>query len=166
MADFSYFDQFEEMEVDLAPYLNNMSTNTYTYTLSNIQPIKTTLKNLFNLKEIIIDYKTNIDFILSYNVDNDEFMETVAYKIYGSVEYWWVIAVFNDIINPFKQWPMTQTQLTDLAKSLYNTEKKYSYTTYLDFLTKENDAKRNIILPNNETLRDIIWKYRQAILNG
>jgi hypothetical protein len=163
MADFSYFDQFNEMEVDLTPYLESLSTPDYKYTLSNIQPIKTTIKNLFTKQEIILDYKKNIDAIIRYDINGDEFMENVAYKKLGSAEYWWVVAVFNDIREPFKQWPMTQQQIIDMAKNLYNTEMAFSYETYLTFITEHNDLKRQIILPKYETLKDIIWKYREAI---
>ena len=166
MAQFSYFDQFNNIDIDLTRYLNYLSTPSFKYTFSNMQPVKTTLQNLFTKYEIIVDYKLNLDFFLQYHIDNDEFIETVANKAYGMPEYWWIIALFNNITEPFKQWPLTQSQLITMATHLYQTYGDYDYQTYINFITEENDKKRSITIPKNETVKQIVLKYRQAIMAG
>jgi hypothetical protein len=163
MADFSYFDQFTDIEIDLTSYLKSIPT-TGSYTFNNKQPVVTTIKNLFTKYEIVFDYKKNIDLILDYKIKDDEFIETVSYNIYGSPEYWWIIALFNDIQNPFRDWPLSQPEVIQIATNLFNTERKYSYNTYLNFVSSRNESKRDIIIPKSDTLKDIIWKYRQVII--
>jgi len=167
MADFSYFDQFDSMQVDLTQYLLNLSASTsgsYSYTLSNTQPIVTTISNLFTMESFVVNYKNNLDQIVFYTVSGDEFMDTVAYKAWGSVDYWWIIAIFNDITEPFKQWPLTQAEVVTMATNLYNKNPIYTYQTYHDLINEENDSRRSIILPQTQTVIDLIWDYRQAIL--
>lgn len=170
--DFSYFDQFGNIEIDLTGYLANLNTcftsptSGFVYSFSNNQPVITTVSNLFTKYDIIFDYTKNIELILRYDIRDNEFPETVSFKTYGSTDYWWIVYVFNNITEPFKQWPFTQNQIVNLANKLYNEERLYSYQTYLDYLIEINEEKRHIILPKPDTVKDIIWKYRQAILNG
>lgn len=165
MADFNYFDQYSDIEIDLTSFLKSMPVSSVNYTLNNVQPVKATIKNLFTKFQIVMDYKNNLNFILNYKVEDDEFMENVSYKVYGSTDYWWIVAVFNDVKEPFKDWPLTQNQLISIATKLYEQERKYSFSTYLDFMSANNEIKRDIILPKNDVVKDIIWKYRQAILS-
>ena len=164
MADFSYFDQFQDIQIDLTDYLLSIPITGEKYILSNKQPVITTVKNLFTKFEIVYNYKNNIDAISSYTVEDGDFIETVAYKVYGDVQYWWVIAIFNNIKEPFKDWPLSQAEVITISNFLYEHERKYSYNTYLNFVFETNEKKRKITVPNVDTLKNVIWEYRQAIL--
>lgn len=170
MAEFSYFDQFTDIEIDLTNYLdtindvNDITSDQYTFT--NKQPIKTTVKNLFNKFEVIFDYKNNIEVITRYEVKDNETMEIVAYDFYGDVNLWWIVAIFNNIRDPYNDWPLTQSQVIEVVDRLYTTEQKFPYNTYARMVHEKNEEKRNIILPKKQTVKDVIWKYREAILNG
>lgn len=37
-----------------------------------------------------------------YEVDNDDWLDTIAFKVYGSPALWWIIAIVNNISNPFE----------------------------------------------------------------
>lgn len=165
MASYSYFDTFSEINIDLTEYLNKLSTSTFKYTFNNSQPIITNIKNLFDKKEIIFDIKKNHEFIQTYEVADNEFIETVSYNVYGDTGYWWIICVFNDIKNQYTDWILSQSQLTTIARQLYETEGKYTYTKYLDVLQENNNKKRIITIPKYSILGDIIWLYRQAVMN-
>jgi len=41
-----------------------------------------------------------------YDVEPGETPETVAYKVYGSTDYWWVVCLTNNIVNRYYDWPM------------------------------------------------------------
>lgn len=164
--EFSYFDQFTNIEIDLTSYLTNLSSSGNTYTFNNIQPVKTTVTNLFTKYDVVFDYKDNLEVIIRYDVKDDELVETVSYNVYGTVDLWWIVLVFNNIKEPWKEWPLSQSELIAKVTNMYETEAKYSYQTYYDYLTKINDERKQIILPKPDTVKEIIWKYRQAILNG
>lgn len=160
---FSYFDQFPDIEIDMSDYLKNVS-GTGQYLFSNIQPVKTNIKNLFVKYELALDFKKNIDQIQRYTINEFELPDVVSYKNFGTIDFWWMVLVFNDIKNPLKDWPVSQDQLSVLTEYAYETEGKYPRTTYYQFLFEANEAKRNILLPKPSALQEIIWAYQQQIL--
>jgi len=171
MGEFSYFDQLKDTKIDLTYMLNKISLDNNLdynnrYVFSNIQPIITTIKDLFSSYDVIFEYKNNIDIITKYTVNENELPFNVSYKVYGSAEYWWVVVLFNGITDPFSNWPLTQGQIINIAKNMYENESKYKYETYVTMLHEKNEENRNIILPKKQTLKDIIWRYREIILNG
>ena len=164
MAEYNYFDQFQDTKVDLTNYLTNLSVSGYDYRFGDMQPVITDLKNLFNHYEVILELKKNIDAIIHYMVPENYTVDKVSYDVYGTTEFWWIIYLFNGIKNPWVEWPASQEQLTAFTQLLYNEEGKYSFNTYYNFLHEENEVKRNIIIPKDYTIRDIIWSYRSQIL--
>lgn len=40
-----------------------------------------------------------------YTVQDGDLPETIAYKYYGSVDYFWIVCLVNDIIDPLRDWP-------------------------------------------------------------
>lgn len=161
---FSYFDQFSDITVNLNPYLTNISQRSnIDYTFSNIQPIQTTLKNMFNRIELINNFKKNILFFDSYLINDGERPENLSYKIYGDVNYWWLFCIFNNIRNIWLDWPMTEEQLNDLANKLYNEDNKYTRTTYYNLLHERNELKRQILILKPFYINDVITSFRNMI---
>lgn len=163
---FSYFDQFSEIEIDLSQYLINTANSGSAYILSNRQPVKTKIKNLFTKYEFNNTYKKDINLISRYSINEGELPEVTSFNNYKTVDFWWLILVFNNIENPLKDWPLDQSQLNELTDSLYNKENKYTRQTYFDLLFERNEAKRQIVLPRPEVITDIIWTYQQKILDN
>ena len=54
-----------------------------------------------------------------YIVKENAFWENIAYEIYGRAEYWWVLAFFNNIRNPFESLYPGQTLLILKRDQLY-----------------------------------------------
>lgn len=51
-----------------------------------------------------------------YEVADSDWWDSIAYKVYGDVNYWWIVALVNRIENPFEQLEPGQ-QLKILKKS-------------------------------------------------
>ena len=67
---------------------------------------KTTIKD-FLLRVKVRDYvKNNRAWFAKYIVEQDETPEMVAFKIYGQAQYHWVVLLFNQITNPYYDWPL------------------------------------------------------------
>jgi hypothetical protein len=162
-SDFSYFDQFSDMEVNLNPYLNDIKSSGIDYAFTNLQPVKVKLKNLFERVEVASDFKKNILNFTSYQIIENERPEDVAYKIYGSVDDWWVICIFNDIKNIYLDWPMSEEQLQDMADVFYSQEGIYKRDVYYDLLSERNEGLRNILILNPFYLNDLISAFRTAM---
>lgn len=63
---------------------------------------KTKFVNIFRSYVISESVKNNGRFFEYYQVDGDEFLDDISSKLYGSPTLWWVVALFNDIQNPFE----------------------------------------------------------------
>ena len=54
-----------------------------------------------------------------YDVDSGDSPETVAYKIYGSVRYYYVILLLNDIKDRYYDWPLSYQAFESYVKDKY-----------------------------------------------
>jgi len=162
MADFSYFDQYSDMEIDFSKYIEKKSTD-INYNFSNDQPVKTTIKNLFTHYNLIDTFKKNIDIIFNYTIKDTDTPEKISYDLYRTTDFWWVIFIFNNIQNPFLDWPLNQDHLNQLVDLLYQDERKYSKETYYQFIFDRNEQRRNIILPKGYAMNQIIWAYKEKL---
>ena len=69
---------------------------------------KTTIKDIL-LRVKVRDYvKNNRAWFAKYFVEQDQTPEMVAFNIYGQAQYHWVVLLFNQIINPYYDWPLKQ----------------------------------------------------------
>jgi hypothetical protein len=54
----------------------------------------------FTLNEDVTD---DTVFYETYEVSNDDWWDNIAYYYYESPGLWWIIAMMNDIVNPFEE---------------------------------------------------------------
>jgi hypothetical protein len=54
----------------------------------------------FVLNEAVTD---DTVFYESYEVNNEDWLDNIAYYYYEAPGLWWVIAMMNDIVNPFEE---------------------------------------------------------------
>jgi hypothetical protein len=82
---FNYFDQFEDIEIDLGPYVEEFSTPDDEIVFSNEQPVITTLPNIFEHIRILTEYRGNVLNFQPYQIQDGERIENVAFNIYGKI---------------------------------------------------------------------------------
>jgi hypothetical protein len=163
-TNFSYFDQFKDVEISLIPYLNEINTNsTFKYTLTNIQSVKVTLKNLFDRVDVVSDFKKNLLYFDRYVVENTMNIENVAYNFYGTTDYWWIISIFNDIKFLPTDWVMTEDQLQQMALKMFQKEGRFSLQTYYEALAERNESKKNILILQPYYINEVISRFRIAL---
>ena len=163
---FSYFDQFKEMEIDLSKFLLNFSDKDYELKFSNLQPVKVTVKNLFEQYAVLDRYKRDGASFFLYNIEDNERLENISYKFYNTVDYWWIIAVFNNIKNPFFDTVLSEEQIITFSKILEEREGKYPQSVYYKLLNETNEERRQINIPKEVVIADIIWQFREEILRN
>jgi hypothetical protein len=64
---------------------------------------ETKFLNIFRSYIINDESLRDISFYESYEVSNGEYWDNVSFNLYGSVYLWWVIALLNNITNPFEE---------------------------------------------------------------
>lgn len=60
---------------------------------------------------IVSKFKEESAAFVTYTIADGERPEDVSLKFYGTPNYHWIILAYNDIVDPYYDWPMSQTQL-------------------------------------------------------
>lgn len=73
---------------------------------------------------------------MPYRITDGETLETVSLKVYGDARWYWVIALYNNILDPYEDWPRDAEQFEYyLDKKYGNTENNIHH--YVDDLGNE-----------------------------
>lgn len=114
---------------------------------------KETIVNLtksIRVKDIIEDIHTE-----KYQIIDGDTLETISYNIYGDIKYWWVIALINDIHDPYNDLPLAYTPLKKWFDILVVNGELTSrdWQTFVD----ANNAKRDIKVLKQKYIAEFIY---------
>ena len=76
----------------------------------------TRFMNIFKSYTFNSKIETDVAFYDTHEVGENEWWDNISVKYYGSPYFWWVIASFNGIVNPFEG-PVSGTNLKILKAS-------------------------------------------------
>lgn len=62
---------------------------------------------------------TGLNIFVNYIIKDWESPENIAYKLYGSCDYAWIILLANNIINPYTDWLLTNDELEEYIDNKY-----------------------------------------------
>ena len=88
------------------------------------------LTNLLTRSAFLQEVVGNTGIWYDYEVKEDETPEIIAHKLYGSVERFWVVLLFNNLMNPYYDFPLNSTQLNSLFESKYGYNAQTAQTTH------------------------------------
>ena len=154
--------------------------------------VTTTIRDItlrLKVKEYI---KKNISLFSKYDVQDGDTPSILAYQVYGDANKHWVILLFNDIINPYYDWPLGRqafyafinNKYADLnaihhyeiaQKSGLNTTKiiveladepTATAVTNLEYETDLQDRKRQILLVKKGFFNLVVSDFRSEIENA
>jgi len=77
------------------------------------------LTNIFARSAFLRDILENTSIFYEYEVKENETPEIIAHKLYGSVERFWIVLLFNKLMNPLYDFPLNSEQLDDVIESKY-----------------------------------------------
>ena len=78
------------------------------YNLSGVNGNTIQVTDIFRRVKARSKLADNITLFDKYDVQEGESPETVAYKIYGSADYFWVVTLVNNIVNRYYDWPLDE----------------------------------------------------------
>jgi hypothetical protein len=78
---------------------------------------ETKFMNIFRSYIINEGALQDVSFYTTYNVSNGDNWDNVSYNIYKNPHLWWIIALFNNIVNPFED--LVDGQLLSVLKEEY-----------------------------------------------
>ena len=101
------------------------------------------LTNLLTRSAFIKEIVENTGIFYDYEVKDDETPEIIAHKLYGSVERFWIVLLFNNLMNPYYDFPLNSSQLNDLIQSKYGYSAETAQTTHHHY---ERRVKRTVLV--------------------
>ena len=131
-----------------------------------------TVRDISKSVDVVAEAKMNASAMDNYIIQDGETPESLAHDFYNDVNLNWVILNTNDIVDPFYDWPLNQTELTSLVESVYGsgqgsmthhweldghivpstTAFAYSVSNYT-FEEQKNDEKRKIKILKEEWIK-------------
>ena len=76
--------------------------------------------DIFRRIKVRSKIKDNISLYDKYDVGEGESPETVAFKMYGDTNYFWVVCLMNNIVNRFYDWPLDEYVFQQYVKDKYD----------------------------------------------
>ena len=61
----------------------------------------------------------NVAMLDTYDVEEGESPEIVAYKVYGDADYFWVVCLMNNIVNRYYDWPLDEYNFQQYVADKY-----------------------------------------------
>lgn len=74
--------------------------------------------------------KNQASLFYEYTIKDTDTPESIAYKIYGDPEKHWIILLFNDIIDPQFDWPLSYNAFNEYVDKKYSTAQYANNSTY------------------------------------
>jgi len=141
------------------PYFSEMPTFDY----PDIVKGKYKFVNARNIlvRAKIIDYiKNTQSAYINYTIKDGERPEHIAYRVYGQSDLHWVILLFNEIIDPLFEWPISSS---DLESSVL---RRYDGKTLFVNLRKTQYSKNGVLQIANQSYKDIWYEIGGKVTQG
>jgi hypothetical protein len=81
----------------------------------------------------ISEYKPYTDLYSSYTILDGDTPQSLALKYYSSASYHWVIMMFNEIHNPYFEWPIDAFTLKNICIDKYGEDVMYMTRHIVDY---------------------------------
>ena len=78
------------------------------YNLSGVNGNTIVVTDIFRRVKARSKIQDNITLFDKYTVLEGEKPEDIAYKAYGSADYFWVVTLINNIVNRYYDWPLDE----------------------------------------------------------
>lgn len=75
--------------------------------------------NLLTRVDVIKNVLDNASLFYKYDIREGDTPEIIASKYYGDPELHWVVLLFNEVYDPFFDWPLTYLQFEEFIKEKY-----------------------------------------------
>ena len=98
-------------------YFENFPAIRYTFDKNTINVNLVT--NILARSTFLKDITNNIDVSYEYQIQETDTPEVIAHKAYGDAYRSWIVLLFNNILNPYYDWPMKSPVLDEYIQNKY-----------------------------------------------
>lgn len=99
-------------------YFSNFPIITYTLDPSATE-VSDYTTNIFRRVSFRDSIANNAKLFYPYTIKDGDLPEIIADKLYGSVDYYWIVTLFNNIIDPVLDWPRSYASFQQFITSKY-----------------------------------------------
>lgn len=130
------------------------------------------------MRNIFYNFKLNIsgkNYYKLYKISNIKRLDQISYELYGTTEYWWILAYINGIVDIIFDLPLESEILHQIAleeakeipeyleeDGTLNVDGMDYYVDRVDELEAENDLKRTIKVIAPEAITDVIYHINKS----
>jgi len=99
------------------PYFNEFPV--INYNLSGINGNTKEITDIWRRVKVRSKIANNVALFDKFDVPEGDSPETVAYKVYGDAEYFWVVTLMNNIVNRYYDWPLDEYSFQQYVADKY-----------------------------------------------
>lgn len=100
------------------PYFNEFPI--VKYNLSGVNGNTIDVTDIWRKVKVRSKIANNVALFDSFDVPEGDSPETIAYKVYGDAEYFWVVCLMNNIVNRYYDWPLDEYSFQQYVKDKYD----------------------------------------------
>ena len=98
-----YFDQFPIID----------------YNLSGVNGNTKEVTDIWRRVKVRSKIANNVALFDNFDVPEGDSPETVAYKVYGDAEYFWIVCLMNNVVNRYYDWPLDEFNFQQFVADKY-----------------------------------------------
>ena len=123
-------------------------------------------KNIFKRVKIKPEIFNDLTFFTKYKIVGDDRPDNVAYQVYGSTDYDWLILLANNIVNVGSEWPMTQESFSKYMTRKYGAESNFYKPHHYETVEVKDSIGRIIVRPGLQVPKDYTISYYDSGLDS
>ena len=102
--------------------------------------------------------------VYQYYIKDGENPDRLSFNLYGTIEYWWVNPLVNNLHDILYDWPMDDKVLRDYFARLVT--EAHLIESQWDEFKRNNDAKRSVKVLKPEYIDAFVKLIKGVITNG
>jgi hypothetical protein len=95
----------------------------FPYTTFEFSGNQAVVKDILRRARFLSEYRPYSDLFETYEINDSETPQTIAYDYYSSASYHWVIMIFNEIHDLTEEWPRNNYELDTYCEKKYGADK-------------------------------------------
>ena len=123
-------------------------------------------KNIFKRVKIKSELFNDLTYFTKYKIVGDDRPDNVAYQVYGSTDYDWLILLANNIVNVGSEWPMTQESFSKYMTRKYGAELNFYKPHHYETVEVKDSIGRIIVRPGLQVPKDYTISYYDSGLDS
>lgn len=123
-------------------------------------------KNIFKRVKIKSEFFNDLTYFTKYKIVGDDRPDNVAYQVYGSTDYDWLILLANNIVNVGSEWPMTQESFSKYMTRKYGAELNFYKPHHYETVEVKDSIGRIIVRPGLQVPKDYTISYYDSGLDS